>query len=406
MILLPGAYATAKVFTDFVDEGAQRQIIQLCSQEFAKNAKVRIMPDVHIGSSCTIGFTANIGEMVIPNIVGVDIGCGVICVKLGKVDIDYYKLDEIIRNNVPFGKAVHEYPMYEFNRYKDLICFKNLNKTTRIKCSLGTLGGGNHFIEIDEDDDENKYLLIHTGSRSLGVMVAKHYQELAFRETRGYYELIDAQQNMIEKLRNQNKRKQIKSELIRMKKSFFAKNKDIPDELCYLTGKNRDDYLHDMGICQDFAFENRKAIANTILTNYFGKGIDEFEFFETVHNYIDLETNIVRKGAVSAKKGEIVLIPINMRDGSLICIGKGNKDWNCSAPHGAGRLVSRTSAMNRLDLEEYKNNMEGVFTTCINEFTLDESPMAYKDKKDILSHIAETVDVTMQIKSVYNFKAN
>lgn len=406
MILLQGAYATAKIFCNYVEEGAQRQIIQLCSQEFAKNAKIRIMPDVHEGKGCIVGFTANINDIIIPNIIGVDIGCGVLCVKLGKVDIDYSKLDKIIRKYVPCGKSVHKKPINSFDRLTELTCYNTINKDSHILCSLGTLGGGNHFIEIDKDNQGNNYLLIHTGSRSLGTMVAKHHQHIAFKDSRGYFELIDAQQRMIEKYQKQNRRKEIKKELTRMRKSFVPKNKDIPDELCFLTSKHKDDYIHDMDICQDFAKANRIAIANAILTNCFGKSINDFEFFETVHNYIDLESNIIRKGAVSAKKGETLLIPINMRDGALICIGKGNEDWNCSAPHGAGRLMSRKTAKETIDIVDYKKTMEGVFSTCISETTLDESPMAYKSKENILANISETVEIQNQINTVYNFKAN
>lgn len=406
MITIKGAFSEAKIFAKTVDKKAIAQLYSLCSQPFACGAKIRVMPDVHSGISCTIGFTANLGDMVIPNIVGADIGCGMLCVRLGNVEIDYQRLDDIIRANIPFGRAVHEKPVNSFSQLKELHCLGSEKRMNPVLNSLGTLGGGNHFIEIDEDEQGCKYLIIHTGSRGLGVKVATYYQQIAYNETRGYYDLKSKQEQMIIDYRASGKSKKIQEEYIRMRKNFVPKNRDIPDELCYITGEHRKMYLHDMAICQAFACENRKAIANTILMNYYNKSLDEFENFETVHNYIDLEENIVRKGAVSAKKNEILLIPINMRDGALICVGKGNEDWNCSAPHGAGRILSRTSAKETLDIEEYKSQMHGIFSSCVGESTLDESPMAYKNKDEIISQIGETVDVVAQIKPKYNFKAN
>lgn len=406
MFIINGKYSNATVFAQTVEPTAIGQIQLLCSQEFTKGAKIRIMPDVHAGKGCTIGFTAQLGEMVIPNIVGVDIGCGMLCVKLGKVDIDFNTLDEIIRKYVPYGTDVHEGRAVRYPKIQDMHCYRNLKDTKRIERSIGSLGGGNHFIEIDIDESGCKYLVIHTGSRNLGKQVAEHYQKMAFDIARGADEFFEERTRIIEEYKANGRRKEIQSTLTKLKNEFKLRMADIPEELCYLTGEYRQMYLDDMAICQEFATLNRKEIANEILSNYFGTALKDYEFFETIHNYIDLENNIVRKGAVSAQKGEMLLIPINMRDGSLICIGKGNEDWNCSAPHGAGRLLSRGSAKERLSMDEYEEQMAGIFTTCVNEFTLDESPMAYKNKDEIVEQISPTADILMQIKPIYNFKAN
>lgn len=406
MIEVKGTFAAAKVFAKTVEQSALDQIELLCSQEFTKGAKIRIMPDVHTGAGCTIGFTANLGEMVIPNIVGVDIGCGMLCVKLGKVDIDFNKFDEIVRKYVPCGTAVHEGRIVKYPKLQEINCYRSLKHTKRIERSLGTLGGGNHFIELDKDSDGIVYLVIHTGSRNLGKQVAEHYQNLAYEIARGADKLIQAQKQLIEDYKAQDRRKEIQAALIELKKEFKHKATSIPKELCYLTGEYRQLYLDDMAICQEFATINREMIAEQIIKNYFGKTLSDFEYFETIHNYIDLKNNIVRKGAVSAQMGQMLLIPINMRDGSLICVGKGNEDWNCSAPHGAGRLLSRTDAKNSLSMDEYETQMEGIFTTCVSEATLDESPMAYKNKDEIVEGITPTADIINQIKPIYNFKAS
>ncbi len=406
MLEIKGTFATAKVFAKTVDDTAIEQIELLCSQEFTKGAKIRIMPDVHAGNGCTIGFTANLSEMVIPNIVGVDIGCGMLCVKLGDIEVDFNKLDEIIRKNVPYGRDVHAGRITKFPKLQEMNCYRNLKDTKRVVRSLGSLGGGNHFIEMDKDDDGCIYLVIHTGSRNLGKQVAEHYQAMAYDIARGADKLFEKQKTLIDEYKAQGRRTEIQTAIIRMKKEFKYQGSLIPKDLCYLTGEYRKMYLDDMAICQEFATLNRELIAELILTNSFSKSLSDFEYFETIHNYIDLKNNMVRKGAVSAEKGEMLLIPINMRDGSLICIGKGNEDWNCSAPHGAGRLLSRTDAKDKLSIDEYQSEMEGIFTTCINEYTLDESPMAYKNKDEIVEGIAPTADILKQIKPIYNFKAN
>ncbi len=405
MLEIKGAYSTAKIFTDVVEDTAITQIEKLCNQEFYKNSKVRIMPDVHTGAGCVIGFTANLGEMVIPNIVGVDIGCGMLTVELKNVDFDFQTLDDVIREFVPSGKSVHNGRMMRYPKLLELNCYRELKETKRIEKSIGTLGGGNHFIEIDVDDDGNKYLVIHTGSRNLGKQVADYYQNLAYDILSGKDKLFAEQEKMIAKYKAQGRKGELQNAIKELKRVFEAKTPNIPKDLCYLTGKYRDAYLHDMKICQEYATLNRLTIAKTILNKLLNKELSDFEYFETVHNYIDLESNLVRKGAVSSKKDEKLLIPINMRDGSLICIGKGNEDWNCSAPHGAGRLFSRMRAKEKFTVEEFENSMVGIFTTSINQKTLDECPMAYKDMTDIVNNIGPTANIIKVIKPVYNFKA-
>ncbi|MEE1219006.1 MAG: RtcB family protein [Ruminococcus sp.] len=405
MTEIKGAFSSAKVFTDNIEETAVNQIQLLCNQPFAKSSKIRIMPDVHTGVGCVIGFTANLGEMVIPNIVGVDIGCGMLTVELGKVDIDFEKLDNTIIEYVPSGKNTHLGRLVKFSQLQQLNCYRSLKDTRRIERSIGTLGGGNHFIEIDVDEDCNKYLVIHTGSRNLGKQVAEIYQNMAYDILCGKDKLFEAQNKLIEDYKAQGRRKEIQSAIKKLKKQFISKITDVPKELCYLTGNYRQMYLEDMGICQQFAIINREKIADIILQKMFSKSLSDYSYFQTIHNYIDLESNIVRKGAVSAKSGEKLLIPINMRDGSLICIGKGNEDWNCSAPHGAGRLMSRKTASTELSLDEFKLQMQGIYSTSVTQKTLDESPMAYKNKDEIVKNIAPTADIIKQIKPLYNFKA-
>lgn len=405
MIEIKGAYNTAKIYAGTVEESAAVQIEQLCNQEFVKGCRIRIMPDVHAGAGCVIGFTADLGEMVIPNIVGVDIGCGMLTAELGNIEIDCALLDGIIRTFVPSGKTVHETRIQKYPALQELHCYRSLKKTKWIERSLGTLGGGNHFIEIDQDSDGNKFLVIHTGSRNLGKQVAEHYQEMAYEILRGADQLYEQQNRLIEEFKAAGRRSEIQAALKNLKANFQAAETEIPKELCYLTGEYRAMYLHDMKICQDFATRNRMEIANQILGRLLGKTLSDYLNFETIHNYIDLRSNVVRKGAVSAQAGERLLIPINMRDGSLICIGKGNADWNNSAPHGAGRLYSRKSAKEHFTMEDFTKSMEGIFSTSVQESTLDESPMAYKNMDDIVNNIAPTAEIVKIIKPIYNFKA-
>lgn len=402
---LLGKYNMAKVFTGNLEDGAKEQIIELLNQDFIKDSKVRIMPDVHQGMGCVIGFTADMGDKVIPNIVGVDLGCGMLTVELGDINIDLPKLDEIINKNVPSGKNTHIERRFKFEKFNQLHCFRDLKDTKRIERSIGTLGGGNHFIEIGVDGKDNKYLVIHSGSRNLGKQVAEIYQKLAIDLCSGKEDYFVKREEIIASYKSKGKRKEIKKVLEELKKEYRELKPLYPKALCYLTGEYRERYLHDMKICQEYASLNREGMADIILFNLLGKNLNEFIHFETVHNYINFKDNIIRKGAISAYKGEKVLIPINMRDGSIIAVGKGNPEWNYSAPHGAGRLMSRTVAKDAHTLDEFKESMKGIYSTSVNEHTLDESPMAYKPIEEIINNISETVDIIDIIKPIYNYKA-
>lgn len=396
-----------KIFTKNVEQEAVDQIELLLAQDAFKDCKVRIMPDVHAGKGCVIGFTADLGNKVIPNIVGVDIGCGMLCVSLGQIDINFDELDNVIRSYVPSGRDVHEGRIIRFDELQELKCYRELRDTKRLERSIGTLGGGNHFIEVDVAEDGYKYLVIHTGSRNLGKQVADYYQNLAFELMSGKDELYEEQGRIIEEYKAAGRKSDIENAIAELHRNFKAVNPNIPKDLCYLEGKYREDYLHDMRICQKFAYINRVMIAQ-IICNHMGWGVDADmpDYFECIHNYIDHDLNIVRKGAISAKYGEKVLIPINMRDGCIIGTGKGNEDWNCSAPHGAGRVMSRTKAKELVSLEEFEKSMDGIYTTSVNQSTIDESPMAYKTLNEIVENIKDTVYVLTIIKPVYNFKAS
>lgn len=397
-----------KIFTDNIEPTALNQIYTLIKQPAFAKCKVRIMPDVHAGTGCVIGFTADLGDKVIPNIVGVDIGCGMLTVEFGKIDIDFDCLDRAIRENIPSGREVNEVAIYSAKTLKNLRCYKVLKDPERLVRSIGSLGGGNHFIEIDADSEGMKYLVIHTGSRNLGKQVAEYYQNLAIETMQGKDELMAMQEKLIADYKAQGRKSEIQKAISEIHRKFTPNPLRIPKELCYLTGKHREDYLYDMKECQRFATNNRCEIANRIVSNLFGGKISYWDLpmFETVHNYIEFGTNMVRKGAISAKAGEKLLIPINMRDGCIIGVGKGNEDWNCSAPHGAGRVMSRSKAKELVSLEEYENAMKGIFTTSVNCSTIDESPMAYKTMEEIITNIADTVEVVKIIKPIYNFKAS
>lgn len=421
-----------KIFTDNIEQEAINQIDELLNQEAFKDSKVRIMPDVHAGKGCVIGFTGNLGNKVIPNIVGVDIGCGMLCVELRNIELDLEKLDKVIREYVPSGMTVHENQKYKFLELEQLYCYELLkNKDNWLEKSLGTLGGGNHFIEVDVDEDDNKYLVIHTGSRNLGKQVAEIYQEKAIEYCSYEKEMKEAKQQLIKEYKSQHKEKDIQQKLIEISKLYEGRTK-LPKDLCYLEKDLRTQYLHDMRICQEFAKDNRLCIAKQILCNYFElpyyegyKSVrlrekatsvcdwytqdmieKDFWYFQTIHNYISFENNIVRKGAISAKKGEEVLIPMNMRDGCIIGVGKGNDDWNQSAPHGAGRIMSRMKAKETFNLDEYKESMKNIYTTSVNENTIDEAPFVYKPMQEIIDCIGDTIDIVKIIKPIYNFKAN
>lgn len=402
---IKGIYSSAKIFTDIIDEKAVEQIQTLCNQEFTKDAKIRIMPDAHAGVGCVIGFTANLGELVIPNIVGVDIGCGMLTVDLKDSQIDLEKLDQIIRKYIPSGTSVHSGRIMRFDKLQELYCYRELKDSKRIERSIGTLGGGNHFIEVDVDENNHSYLVIHTGSRNLGKQVAQYYQNLAYDLMAGKDELLFKQEQLISDYKKQGRKDELQEAIKELRKNFIAKEVQLPKELCYLSGKYRDQYLHDMAICQEYATLNRQMIAKIILKQLLDMSLEEFDYFETIHNYIDHDENIMRKGAVSAKLNEKILIPINMRDGSLICLGKGNEEWNQSAPHGAGRLYSRQKAKELFSLNEFEDQMQGIYSTSINQHTLDECPMAYKSMDDIVNNIGETATIIQVIKPIYNFKA-
>ena len=403
-----------KIFTDNIEQEAINQINTLMEQPAFSDCKVRIMPDVHAGAGCVIGFTADLGDKVIPNIVGVDIGCGMLTAELGRIDgsdssivdyvtdIDYEKLDNVIRTCIPSGRNVHEEVKDVFLELKKLRCYSKLKNVDWLERSMGTLGGGNHFIEIDEGFEGRKYLVIHTGSRNLGKQVADYYQNLAIESMIGKDKLASEQDKLIAEYKDQGRYSEIQDAIKELRNTWRNKNNDIPKELCYLTGKYRDDYIYDMKICQRFAKQNRLMIALKIMLRMSWCAID---LFETVHNYID-DSNMIRKGAISAKKGEKVLIPINMRDGCIIGVGKGNEDWNYSAPHGAGRIMSRNKARETISMDAFKESMNGIYTTSVCESTIDESPMAYKPMDEIIENIKDTVDISEIIKPVYNFKAS
>ena len=391
-----------KIFTKNIEDKALQQINELLEQEAFTNCKIRIMPDVHAGKGCVIGFTGNLGDKVIPNIVGVDIGCGMLCCSLGNVELDLERLDKVIRENIPSGMNVHNEKVKDF-AFTQLYCYKELkNKDGWLEKSLGTLGGGNHFIEIDIDEDNNKYLVIHTGSRNLGKQVAELYQEKAIEYCSYEKERKEKQQKIIKEYKEQGKQKEIQEVLIELNKKYEGKTK-LPKDLCYLEGELREQYLHDMKLCQEFAVLNRSYIAYKICKEL---NILCEDYFQCIHNYINFEDNIIRKGSISAKKDEKVIIPINMRDGCIIGVGKGNEDWNYSAQHGAGRIMSRNEARNTLNIKDYEESMKGIYSTSIDENTIDEAPMVYKSIEEILENIKDTVEVCKIIKPIYNFKAS
>ena len=394
----------AVCFGTVVEEEAIEQIRRMCDYEFTEGSKIRIMPDVHAGKGCTIGTTMTVTDKAVPNIVGVDIGCGMYTVRLGNVELDFERLDEAA-HYVPSGMHIWEGRQEKFN-LQELRCYRSLKNTKWLERSLGTLGGGNHFIEVDQARDGVKYLVIHTGSRNLGKQVAELYQQLAVDLNKGKETYFLERDQIIRTYKEQNRKKEIQSALEAI--SWKKREATMPEDLCYLYGSFLEDYLHDVEICQQFARRNREKIAEILLERIglFSEVDWEKDAFHTIHNYIDTKEMILRKGAIAAHAGEMVLIPINMRDGSVLAVGRGNADWNYSAPHGAGRLMSRTKAKNTLSMEEYRAAMEGIYTTSVNPATLDEAPMAYKAIEDIIDVIRESVDVIDVMKPIYNFKAS
>ncbi len=408
-----------KIFTDNVEEIALDQIRQLLSIDVFSDKKIRIMPDVHAGAGCVIGFTGNLGDKVIPNIVGVDIGCGMRILNLDKVsDIDFHAFHEHICATVPSGKIVREdrfgfRPLVgeELDIYREakqlvmqLHCYREIKDSGRINRAIGSLGGGNHFIELDRDDEGNVYLVIHTGSRNLGKQVAEIYQKRAVKHLiEGADELEETIRCTIEEYKAAGRRSELQEVIKKMRQSFKSSRPSLPPDLCYVEGEAREQYLHDMRLCQRWAVLNRKLIA--ILLLKFFSGIDIIEEFESIHNYIS-DDNIIRKGAISAEEGERCIIPLNMRDGSLLCTGKGNPDWNCSAPHGAGRVLSRAQAFQKITMADFEASMQGIYSESVNDATIDESPMVYKPADEIIANIGDTVNIDTIIRPIFNFKAS
>ncbi len=399
MFEIVGKKNTAVCYAKVVEDEAIEQIRRMCDYDCTVGSRIRIMPDVHSGKGCTIGTTMTVVDRVVPNVVGVDIGCGMYTVELGTGDIDLAAVDEAA-HYIPSGRNVWEGRQEKFD-LTELNCYRELKDTKRLVRSLGTLGGGNHFIEIDEAADGTKYLVIHSGSRNLGKQVAEYYQKLATNLDRGYGEYMKEREELISSYKEQGRKSEIKAALKELK--WAAKESENPQDLCFLTGEHLEHYLRDVEICQTFARRNREIMAKVLMERV---GLTGGEAFHTIHNYIDTKEMILRKGAISAREGEKVLIPINMRDGSVLAVGRGNPEWNYSAPHGAGRIMSRSTAKHTLSLEEYEEAMKGVYTTSVNAATLDEAPMAYKSLEDIIDVIRDSVDVVDVMKPVYNFKAS
>lgn len=358
MFQINGKYNTAKVYAGSIDSQCLSQIIELCSQEWIKDSNIAIMADCHAGKGCVIGFTATIKDKICPNLVGTDIGCGMLTVELGNIDIDFTKLDNYLRGNV---NGMQKDTNFDFTALR---CYPHLNLEISSKYT-GTLGSGNHFVEIDRDEENNKYLIIHSGSRNLGQQVCRYYQNIAEEKCR---------------------------------------DKNVNNGLAYLEETDMENYIHDLVICQMYAEVNRKLIAIPIMRLLLGNKLP-ISMFHTIHNYYDADKHIIRKGAISANKNELVLIPMNMRDGCILAKGKGNLDYNYSAPHGAGRKYSRSEAKESITLEEFQKSMEGIFTTCVNNKRIDESPMAYKPMEEIIESIEDTVDIVKILKPIYNYKA-
>lgn len=398
MLELNGKYNNAKIFTDIVDQASISQVMLLLNQEFTSGSRIRLMPDIHAGAGCTVGTTMTVKDKIVPNLVGVDIGCGMETVRIKEKHIELQKLDKLIYEKIPSGFNIREKAHRYFNSVslEELYCYKKINPL-RAEKSLGTLGGGNHFIEADKDEEGNIYIVVHSGSRHLGLEVANYYQNEGYAALNGASKRdID---ELIARLKAEGKEKTIQKSIKSLKNT---KTTSIPKQLAYVEGDLFDMYIHDMKIVQHFAELNRQAMVDEIIK---GMKLSVEEQFTTIHNYIDTKNMILRKGAVSAEEGETLLIPINMRDGSLICTGKGNADWNCSAPHGAGRLMSRGEAKQSFTVSEFKKQMEGIYTTSVGKNTLDECPMAYKGMEDIVGNIGDTAEIKKIIKPVYNFKA-
>lgn len=401
MFTIEGKHGTAACYATNIEDEAVEQIRVMLDMPFAEGANTAIMPDAHFGKGCTIGTTMKVTDKAVPNLVGVDIGCGMLTADLGRKSINLPEFDDAC-HQVPSGSRVWEGRRERFG-LEELRCYRSLKDTKRIGRSLGSLGGGNHFIEIDRASDGMQRLVIHTGSRNLGLQVATHYQQLAIDLHQGKEDLFEKRQTLIDSYKAQGRRKEIQAALKELDDGFESRPLDAPPDLCWLYGTYLDDYLHDVAICQNFAMRNRERILIELLSL---TGLDASSVFHTVHNYIDTGEMILRKGAIAAHEGEKVLIPLNMRDGSIIAVGKGSEEWNCSAPHGAGRVLSRTNAKATLSMDDYRTAMEGIYSTSVKESTLDEAPAAYKPIEDIIGPIAEAVDILDVMKPIYNFKAS
>ena len=401
MFEIKGKVTTAICYAKIIEDEAIEQIRRMCDYDLTRGSKVRIMPDVHAGKGCTIGTTMTITDKICPNIVGVDIGCGMYTVRLQNQVIDFEKIDEAC-HYIPSGMNVWDGRMERFD-LTQLKCYRSLRDAKRLERSLGTLGGGNHFIEIDQAKDGTYYLVIHSGSRNLGKQVAEIYQQLAIDLHAGKEAYFKERDEIIRTYKEQGRRAEIQDRLKQLKENYEIQELDAPNDICWLYGSFMDDYLHDVEICQRFARRSRERMAQIIIER---TKMTRAEDFHTVHNYIDVDEMILRKGAIAAHAGEKVLIPINMRDGSVLAVGKGNVEWNNSAPHGAGRIMSRTKAKETIDLEEYKASMQGIYSTSVNVDTLDEAPMAYKSLADIIDVIRDSVEIIDIMKPVYNFKAS
>ena len=398
MIVLNGKYNEAKIFTDAVDEASESQVRLLLDQEFTRGSRIRMMPDIHAGVGCTIGTTMTVADKIVPNLVGVDIGCGMETVTVREKHMELQKLDKLIYEKIPSGYHIREKAHRYFDNInlEELHCYRHINRI-RAERSLGTLGGGNHFIEADTDKDGTIYLVVHSGSRHLGVEVAAYYQEEGYKALNGRTKKdVD---RLVGQMKAQGREKEIQKSILALKSMVKT---EIPKTLAYVSGELFDRYIHDMKIVQHYAQLNRQAMMDEIIK---GMKLHVVDRFTTIHNYIDTDAMILRKGAVSAKKGEKLLVPINMRDGSLICTGKGNADWNESAPHGAGRLMSRARAKQSFTVSEFVKQMSGIYSTSVKKETLVECPMAYKGMDDIIRHIGDTAEVEKVITPIYNFKA-
>ena len=409
MIEIKGQYNTAIIYQSEIDDSTREQVQTIVDQPFVENETIRIMPDCHAGAGCVIGTTMTINNgRVCPNLVGVDIGCGMYLVSLKGIkeeDIDFKALDEFIETHIPTGRNIHEDRKVKFPDILNLKCYRELKDTSKFERAIGTLGGGNHFLELDKDTDENIHFVVHTGSRNMGKQVADYYQDLADgicnRQLDAYFV---EKANLIETYKAEGRKTEIQAALKQLAQKYKENTNKVPKDLAWLEGDHLNDYLHDMDICQRYAQLNRETICREIC-KFFGIDFDTAGKLETIHNYIDLEQKMLRKGAIDCSEGKGVIIPINMRDGSIIAVGKGNKDYNCSGPHGAGRLLSRNQARENISLDEFKKSMEGIYTSCVSEDTLDESPMAYKSIESVLPWIEETAEVVDIIKPIWNYKA-